>query len=124
MPHRIKGLSCLRISYFAGEQLLSRISDPPLHRFCGISGRGVEADLRVRCVFVDQIDAFLEQQQLWRRAKPGADHHAVEAPRLEMADGNRLGGFTEIDHATLDLIAEAAQALELRIDECPDEIGR
>src|SRR5262245_14881847 len=101
------------LGVFPPELFDSPRSDPALHRLCGVCRRGVETYLRAWRLCVDEVNELFEQQQLRRRAKSCSDHHAVKLPRIEMPCGDRFGGVAEIDQATVYLVSQAAQTLQL-----------
>ena len=98
--------------------------NPPLHRLRRIRRRRVETNPRPRRPRMDHVDQLLEQQQLLRHPQPRTDHHAVTAPRIETPRSDGFRRVPQIDQATVDLVAQPAQAIELLVDESPNELRR
>ncbi len=62
---------------------------------------------------MDHIEKLLEQQQMFRCAKCGTDHDAIEAPFAEMLSEDGFGGIAEVDEAPVDFVPAFAHPLEL-----------
>jgi hypothetical protein len=71
---------------------------------------------------VDEVDKTLEELQVLRCPKASTEHHAVEGVRSELLCSYTFSSFAQIDQATVDVVSQPAQAVELGIDERSDEI--
>lgn len=75
-------------------------SHPTLNGFCRVCWPRIEANLRVRCVLVNQVYEFLKQKKLLRISPDtGADHDAIVLLPAESLLDDLLCRFTSIDEA-------------------------
>lgn len=96
---------------------------PALNCFCTIGRSGVEAYLGTRCFSVDYIHQSLKQEQMLRSAQPRTDEHTIDGLRPKVGRCYSFRSGAEVNQASVDNISERAHSLQLRFDECPDQVG-
>jgi len=69
---------------------------------------------------VDHVQKLLEKDELLGRAQAGANHHAVVCAFAQAVPQYSFGVMAGADQASVDLISQRANALQLRIDDRPE----
>src|SRR5262249_1391461 len=75
-----------------------------------IAREGIEADLGLRCVFMDHVDELLKQEEVaWVCSYARSDEDAIKPVLLELIPNDCLRSFAEVVQAHLHAVPETSQ---------------
>ena len=85
-------------------------SNPTSYCFCRVSGLRVEAESRVRSMFMHEVNQFLKQDEVsWNHADARANHDAVELLLFELGQNDRFRSLAKIGQANARVVANRLQ---------------
>ena len=114
---------CRRIDAHGSQRSANRA--PSLHRFRRVERPGVEADARLRGMFMDHVEHFFKQEKVFTDgAHTSTNHDAVIAALLQSRSDHVLCGFAKIGKAQLGVVTQSVECGDVLVQPALNLLGR